>query len=153
MSWTVLNFIKGSVREDYFQHLSLPFFLLAAFGLYWIQLMLLSIILLFSSVIRGSFPVLMLSLCYYFICTSLPVVREFISQKTESGMNQYLSGIPQGLTAILPDFSRLNVKTLAASSDQASPFLEIGQPFLLGFLYMVIVLWLACLIYKRRELQ
>lgn len=152
MSWTVLNFIKGSVKEVYFQHLSLPFFLLAAFGLYWIQLMLLSIILLFSSVIRGSFSVLLLSLCYYFICTGLPVVRESIDQKTETGVSQSLSGILQGLTAIFPDFSQLDFKTLAASSDQASPFMEIGQPFLLGFLYMVIVLWLACLIYKRRDL-
>lgn len=153
MSWVVLNVIKSSVSEDYFQYLSLPFFFLAAFGLYWIQLLLLSIILLFSSLIRGSFPVLLLSLCYYFICTGLPVVRESIRQKVTAETSQSLNTFLQGLTAIFPDFSWLDFKTLAASSDQAPTFLEIGQPFVLGFLYISIVLWLACLIYKRRDLQ
>jgi ABC-type transport system involved in multi-copper enzyme maturation permease subunit len=153
MSWGILNVIRSSVSEVYFQHLSLPFFLVAAFGLYWIQLLLLSVILLFSSVIRGSFPVLLLSLCYYFICTGLPVVRESIRQKSSAEMSQPLSTLLQWLTAIFPDFSWLDFKTLAASSDQAPPLLEIGQPFFLSALYISIVLWLACLVYKRRDLQ
>lgn len=153
MSWGVLNVIKGSVSETYFQHLSFPFFLLAAFGLYGVQLLLLSVILLFSSVIRGSFPVLLLSLCYYFICTGLPVVRESIRQKSSAEMSQSLSTLLQWLTAVFPDFSRLDFKTLAASGDHAPTLAAIGQPFLLVLLYIVIVLWLACLVYKRRDLQ
>jgi Cu-processing system permease protein len=153
MSWAILNGIRSSVSEVYFQHLSLPLFLLAAFGLYWIQLLLLSIILLFSSVIRGSFPVLLLSLCYYFICTGLPVVRESLWQKTSTEGGKSLGTLLQCLTAIFPDFSWLDFKTLAASGDQAPPLLEIGQPFLLSALYISIVLWLACLVYKRRDLQ
>jgi hypothetical protein len=153
MSWGVLNIIRRTVSETYFQHLSLPFFLLAAFGLYWVQLLLLSAILLFSSVIRGSFPVLLLSLCYYFICTGLPVVRESIRQKGSAETGQSLSTLLQWLTGIFPDFSWLDFKTLAASSDPAPALLKIGQPFLLGFLYMAIVLWLACLVYQRRDLQ
>jgi ABC-type transport system involved in multi-copper enzyme maturation permease subunit len=153
MSWAVLNMIKGSVGEYYFPRLSLPLFVLAALGLYWIQLLLLAVILLFSSVIRGSFPVLLLSLCYYFICTGLPVVRESMRQKLTAEMGRSLNMLLQWLTGIFPDFSRLDFKTLAASVDQAPTAFEIGQPFLLSFLYISIVLWLACLVYKRRDLQ
>ncbi|MDP3695081.1 MAG: hypothetical protein Q8R42_03075, partial [Desulfocapsaceae bacterium] len=71
LGWGVLKLIKGSVGASYFQNLSFPFFLLAGTGLYWIQLMILAVILLFSSAVRGSFPVLLLTLCYYFICSGL----------------------------------------------------------------------------------
>ena len=116
LGWGVLNFIKGSVGAAYFQHLSLPFFFLAGAGLYWIQLMILAVILLFSSAVRGSFPVLLLTLCYYFICTGLPVVRESFKQKMRCRSSQFLDILLKWLTALFPDFSWLDFKTLVASS-------------------------------------
>jgi len=153
LGWLVLNFIKGSVGAAYFQHLSFPFYLLAGAGLYWIQLMLLAVILLFSSAVRGSFPVLLLTLCYYFICTGLPVVREAFQQKGGADADQGLAAMLKWLTAVFPDFSWLDFKTLVASSDTAPIASQILLPFGLSTLYVVIVLWLACLIYTRRDLQ
>ena len=153
LGWAVLNVIKGSVEVAYFENLSLSFFLLAATGLFWIQLMLLSVVLLFSSAVRGSFPVLLLTLCYYFICTGLPVVRESLKQKSSSDPSQLLDSILKWLTMIFPDFSWLDFKSLVASSDQIPLPVQLVMPFGQTTLYVVIVLWLACFIYKRRDLQ
>lgn len=155
LGWGVLNFIRGSVDAvSYFQHLSLPFFLLAGAGLYWIQLTILAVILLFSSAVRGSFPVLLLTLCYFFICSGLPVVRESFKQKMMHGEgNQTLDSLLQGLTAFFPDFSWLDFKTLVASRDPVPALSHLAMPFALSTLYVVIVLWLACVIYERRDLQ
>ncbi len=155
LGWGILKFVRGSVNAaSYFQHLSFPFFLLASAGLYWIQMVILAIILLFSSAVRGSFPVLLLTLCYYFICSGLPVVRGSIKQQTLHGAGrQTLDTLLQGLTAIFPDFSWLDFKTLVASSDPAPVISQLMLPFALSTLYIVIVLWLACAIYERRDLQ
>jgi hypothetical protein len=154
LGWLVLNFIRGSVdAASYFQHLSFPRYLLSGAGLYWIQLMLLAVILLFSSAVRGSFPVLLLTLCYYFICTGLPVVRESFQQKGGTDASQALISMLKWLTAVFPDFSWLDFKTLVASSDTAPIASQLSLPFGLSTLYIVIVLWLACLIYTRRDLQ
>lgn len=153
MGWLLLNFIKGSVSAVYFQNLSLPFYLLALMGLYWIQLMILTVILLISSAVRGSFPVLLLTLCYYFICSGLPVVRESLKQKIVADTNQFLEPLLKWLTAIFPDFSWLDFKTLAASSDTVPTLSQLTLPFALSALYMIIVLWLTCMIYERRDLQ
>ena len=153
LGWGVLNFIRASVdTASYFQHLSLPFFLLAGAGLYWIQLMILAVILLLSSAVRGSFPVLLLTLCYYFICSGLPVVRESIKQKPGTA-TQFLDSLLKWLTAVFPDFSWLDFKTLVASSDAIPLPAQLALPFIQATLYIVIVLWLACVIYKRRDLQ
>ena len=153
LGWAILNFIRGSVdAASYFPHLSLPFFLLAAAGLFWIQLMILAVILLLSSAVRGSFPVLLLTLCYYFICTGLPVVRESLKQKSAAA-GQFGETLCKWLTTIFPDFSWLDFKTLAASSDAIPLPAQLVLPFFQATLYIVIVLWLACAIYKRRDLQ
>lgn len=154
IGWCVLNFIKSSVGKLYFQHLSFLFFLLASIGLYWIQLMMLAIILLFSSAVRGSFPVLLLTLCYYLICSGLPVVRESFKQKMiHSTESQSLDTLLKGLTAFFPDFTWLDFKTLVATSDPAPIISNMILPFVFSTLYVVIILWLACVIYKRRDLQ
>jgi hypothetical protein len=153
LGWAVLNLIRGSVDASYFQRLSFPFFLLAGTGLYWIQLMILAVILVFSSAVRGSFPVLLLTLCYYLICSGLPVVRESFKQKIVADSNHSLISMLKWLTAIFPDFSWLDFKTLAASSDPAPVASQLALPFALATLYIIIVLWIACAIYERRDLQ
>ncbi len=153
MGWLLLNYIKGSVDAAYFQNLSLTFYLVALFGLYWIELTILAVILFISSVMRGSFPVLLLTLCYYFICTGLPVVRQSFQQKIIYGVNITLGPLLKGLTALFPDFSWLDFKTLAASGDAIPAWPQLLLPFALITLYMAIVLWMACMIYERRDLQ
>lgn len=152
LGWALLNVIKGSVSVVFFQNLSLPFFLLSSAGLYCIQLMVLAIILLFSSAVRGTFPVLLLTLCYYLICSGLPVVRTSLKQKVIVG-STFLDTMLKWLTAFFPDFSQLDFKTLAATSDSAPPLSQLFLPFGLATLYIIIVLWLACSIYERRDLQ
>lgn len=151
--WGVLNFIKGSVGASYFQHLSLSFFLLTGVGLYWIQLMILAVILLFSSAVRGSFPVLLLTICYYFICTGLPVVRESHKQKGVADSSQLLDTLLKWMTTLFPDFSGLDFKTFVATLDPAPIASQLMLPFAMSTLYIVIVLWFACVIYERRDMQ
>lgn len=153
LNWLILHFIQQSVGASHFQYLSLSSFLVASTGLYWIHLMILAVILLFSSMVRGSFPVLILTLCYYFICSGLPVVRESLSEETGAGVSPMQTILLKYLTAVFPDFSWLDFKTLVASSDPAPAAMQLMIPFALSTLYIVIVLWLACIVYERRDLQ
>jgi membrane-bound ClpP family serine protease len=143
--------IKSSSEAAYFAKLSLPFFLLGVAGLYWIQMMILAVILLFSSMMRGGFPVLLLTLCYYFICNGLPVVRESFKEKTAAEQSKAMEALLQWLTAIFPDFSWLDFKTLTVTNDPIPA--HIAMPFAQATLYITIALWIACSIYKRRDLQ
>lgn len=153
LGWGVLQLIKNTVQEIYFENLSLSIFLLAVIGLFWIQLMILSVILFFSSVVRGSFPVLLLTFCYYFICTGLPVVRDSFKHKILAGQSNILDVFLQWLTAIFPDFSWLDFKTMVASADPIPTPTQITLTFAIATLYIVIVLWIGCSIYQRRDLQ
>ena len=152
LGWLILNFIKESVGGAYFYHLSLAYYLLAFFGLYWIELTILAIILFISSAMRGSFPVLLLTLCYYFICSGLPVVRQAASQNIISGSGTLLDNLLKGLTVLFPDFSTLDFKSLAVTADIIPPWPHLVLPFALLSLYIIITLWAACLIYKHRDL-
>lgn len=152
LGWFILDFVKGSVADTYFQHLFWSYFLLTAFGLYMIQLIILAVIILLSSAIRGSFPLLLLTLCYYFICSGLPVIRESILQAPGEA-SQTIDLLLKWLTAVFPDFSWLDFKTLVASQDMSPPFSDLLLSFGLSIMYIGIVLWLSCAIYKRRDLQ
>lgn len=153
IGWGVLILVKSSVAEAFFQDLSLTFFIISSLGLYLIQLMILSVVTLFSSAVRGSFPVLLLSLCYYFICSGLPVVREAIIQKSSSDVNSSVNAFLKYLTAFFPDFSWLDFKGFVASNDPAPGMMSLTLPFILSFLYIMMSLWFACVIYERRDLQ
>ena len=155
MRWEVLKLVRSSINASaYFKRLSFPSFLLATAGLYWIQITILSIILLFSSAVRGSIPVLLLTLCYYFICSGLPVVRESYKHQILHGSEYHSIGILlKGLTAVFPDLAMLDFKTLAISDDTAPIISQLVLPFAVSTLYIVIALWLASVIYERRDLK
>lgn len=72
----VLYLIRTSLPMEYFSGVALTHYCLAWLGLLCIELMLLAVIVLFSGMVRGGFPVLLLTVSYYFICAGLPVVRE-----------------------------------------------------------------------------
>ncbi|PIE57452.1 MAG: hypothetical protein CSA33_08180 [Desulfobulbus propionicus] len=153
IGWGILVVIKQSVLPLYFSSLSWQFYLLAGAGLYAIQLMILAVIVLFSSLVRGSVATLLLSLCYYFICTGLPVVREAVTQRAIAGSSRSLEMLLQGLTFLFPDFSTLDWKTLAATTDPVPTASYLMGPCVLAALYVVLILWLACGIYSQRDLQ
>lgn len=153
IGWAVLAIIKNSVDPFFFKHLSLWFYILACLGLYSIQLMILSMILFFSGAIRGNLPVLLLTLCYYFICNGLPVVREAVSQRADADASQGLMVALKWLTTVFPDFSRLDFKTFVIAKDAGFQALEIVKIFGMSAMYIVIFLWFAALLFSRRDLS
>lgn len=153
MSWVVLTIVKGSLAAAYFPYFSLPFFMIAGLGIYWNQLMILSVVFLFSSMVRGSFPVLLLTLCYYLISNGLPVVRLSLRHKEIIGYPDFIDSAFKWLTAIFPDFSWFDFKSLVVTNDPSLVWFQLLLPFGLALLYIVIFLWLACGIYNRRDLH
>jgi ABC-type transport system involved in multi-copper enzyme maturation permease subunit len=148
----ILAIIQNNVDAYYFQHLSSSYYLLSWLGLFLMQLIILSVILLFSGLVRGSFTVLLLSISYYFICNGLPVVRDSLLQQggTEgSGFALLL----KGMTAIFPDFERFNYKVYVVT-DQLFPATgELLVNFGLLFAYVALALWAACAVYGKRDLK
>jgi hypothetical protein len=117
-----------------------------------IELTLLAVILLLSGLIRGSFTVLLLSLSYYLTCSGLPVVRETVLQN--SGSNPGFHGqFLVWLSAIFPDFSKLDFKTYVIAAQALPPITELAVNFFTILAYAVLVLWLACFVYGRKDLR
>lgn len=152
LGYGILSLIQNSLNLVYFPHLSLLHFSLSWGGLFCIELMILAVILLFSGLVRGGFPVLLLTVSYYFICTGLPVVRNAFVAK--SGHNTlHLDSILQWMTAIFPDFSRFDFKELI-TSEMSGVFLQhLSTNIMLLVLYLTVMLWLASIVYQRRDLQ
>ena len=152
-SWGILNLIKNSVKKEYFDYLSSTFFLVSFVGIYLIELIILSVIILFSSLIRGKLPVLLITLSYYFTCTGLPVVRESFNNKMEiTGESSSLNFILKYASAIFPDFSHLDFK-LYVMSPVNTPGLEtIFSVFSLSVIYVVIFLFISAYFYDKRDI-
>lgn len=155
INWGMLLFIRHYYNGAYFSLLSLPFFFLASLGLYLIHLELLAIILFLTSAVRGSFPVLLCSICYYFICNGLPVVRESLASQSDKGdfITSLYAWLMPVLSAIFPDASRLDFKSLVTTIDPAPTFAHITLSFGSAFLYLTLVIALTCFVYERRDLQ
>lgn len=148
MAYATLLIIKHSLATVYFQHLSLSHYILAWGGLAAMQVALLAVVLLFSGMVRGGFPVLLLSLAYYGICSGLPVVRDSLPQHAST-----MGYLLQTLAAIFPDFARLDFKDMVISNIAVTGTMNIVLNFALLLLYTGIVITLACRIYARRDLQ
>lgn len=153
LGYGILNLIKNSVELSYFPDLSLLHYILSWSGLFCIELMILSIILLFSGLVRGGFPVLLLTISYYFICTGLPVVRDSLSTNDGRNSDTTINSLLQGLTAVFPDFSRFDFKTLVTQESSGVFLQHFSTDLLLMALYLAAVLWSASIIYQRRDLQ
>lgn len=148
----VLTAIKLSTKESYFIHLSFANYLFSWLGLFCIELFILSIIMLFSGMVRGGFPVLLLTVSYYFICTGLPVVREATANRPEA-FSTFVPTLLKWLSAFFPDFSRFDFKTFITSDAVINPFQGLCIDLAVLFLYLIVVLWAAALVYQRRDLQ
>jgi Cu-processing system permease protein len=153
LGWGTLMLIKNSVDPAYFTHFSHIFFVINWLGLFAMELLMLAVIMLFSGLIRGGFPVLLVSLAYYLIASGLPVVREMSNQPTAGADLSALQLLLKAMTSVFPDFSRLDFKN-AVVSDIGIPHLsQLMTNFGLVTTYGILALWLACAIYRRRDLQ
>lgn len=154
IGWGTLMIIKQMVDPGYFSYFSNGFYLISWLGLFAMQLMMLAVILLFSGLVRGGFPVLLVSLCFYMICSGLPVVRESIAQRIKAVPDLETTGrLLKGMTAIFPDFGRLDLKNAVVSSAGIPEISVLATNFGLFLLYTIVLLWIASAVYKRRDLQ
>jgi ABC-type transport system involved in multi-copper enzyme maturation permease subunit len=153
IGWGTLILIKNSVSNEYFNIFSNNYYIITWLGLFAIELMLLAVIMLFSGMIRGGFPVLLVSLCYYLICSGLPVVRTMVGEKTMEGDMSKIYPLLKWMTMIFPDLSRFDLKNAVVSADNLPQSSEIMMNFGLAITYIALVLWLGCSVYKNRDLQ
>ena len=154
LGWLTLVWIKGAVSTEYFSILSPGLYILAWAGLFSMELMLLAVIMLFSGLIRGSFPVLLMSISFYAICSGMPVVRESITQQAATNSSLQLSArLLQMMTAVFPDFNRLDFKNLIVSARAWPEITTLSVNFGLAMGYIILSLWFACAVYSRRDLQ
>lgn len=154
LGFGTLIFIKQMVLPEYFSQFHILSYLVAWLGLLCMEFMLLAVILLFSGLVRGSFPVLLISLSFYAICSGLPVVREAVAQQAAHGKGlPGLTTMLQWMTAVFPDFDRLDFKNMIASSTPLPAALLVLLNFGLTISYVGVFLWLACVVYQRRDLQ
>ncbi|HXH71447.1 MAG TPA: ABC transporter permease subunit [Mariprofundaceae bacterium] len=150
LGFLTLIWIKGSVAATFFPELSVAHYLYAFFSLLAYQLLLIAVVMLLSSAIRGSFPVLVLSFAYYGIASGLPVVRSMLGTSDQQHALQYILTL---LAALFPNPSTYDLKADVLTVASNLTALEIAAGFGSAFLYMVIALWLACLLYGRRDLS
>jgi ABC-type transport system involved in multi-copper enzyme maturation permease subunit len=151
VGYIALVMIKHLV-PTYFLQLSMQYFLLTSLSLLSGQLMLLAVILFFSSIMRGSFPVLLMALGYYFTCSGLPVVRESFQMK-EGLIGKLQEHTLTALTLLFPDFSRFDYKTFITSNSIELSSSLLAVNFLFSIAYIVVFLTLASIIYQKRDLQ
>ena len=153
VGWGTLMLIKHMVDPAYFSHFSHAFYFYSWLGLFAMELMMLAVIVLFSGLVRGGFPVLLVSICFYLICSGLPVVRESMAQRFESGDHSAPVGLLQALAAFFPDFGRLDFKNAVVCATCQPATIHMLMSFGLCLTYTVLVLGLACTVYRRRDLQ
>lgn len=147
-SYLVLLIIKGSVGPAFFEHLGVLEYLLAWCGAFYLQLMLLAAIALFSGLVRGSFSVLLLTVAYYLISNGLPAALEFFKEGTTFG-RQLLTG----LTFFFPNFDRWDYKGLVIVLDGLPPLSTLLLDISYVVLYCVLALALAARVYSSRDIK
>ncbi len=153
IGWGTLMLIRQTVASEYFQFFSHGFFWQSWIGLFAMEMMMLSVIMLFSGLIRGGFPILLVSLFFYLICSGLPVVRDMVAQRMEDSGTEITFKLLQFMTSIFPDFSRLDFKNAIVSSLDTPSMPQRLTSFSLVTVYTILILWSACVVYRKRDLQ
>ena len=145
--------VKPMFDEIHFPIFSMSHYWMTWFGLQFILLGLLAVAMLVSSAIRGAFPVMLMTLAYTLICSGLPVVRESLKQKADDA-SQSLEQLLQGLNMLFPDYAMLDFKDSVVSHENLETIIgmPVWMPFSLIGLYIVVVIFLTCFIYQRRDI-
>ncbi len=151
-----LAWVKSTIDETYFPVFSSIHFVAAWMGLQLMLLVFLAIVMLVSSVIRGAFPVMLVSLSYYLICSGVPVVRASLLPKSHHAdtVQHGLNGLLRAVGMLFPDFSRLDWKNAVLSHQNIETMIgmPVWLPAGLMLVYLAIILLLSCMIYQRRDL-
>jgi len=151
IGYAILILIQKSVANQYFSFFSVMTYFLSWLGLFCIEVIVLSIIILFSSVVRGSFPVLLITLSYYLICNGLPVLRESYVDKFQD--TPILKSCLIALTTIFPDFNRFDFKSIITVQANNEALYQLPVSVALMFLYIGVSLSAAAIIYQKRDLR
>jgi len=154
IAWLSLLWIQSNVGEVYFLTLNGTGFIITLLGLLLTQTAVLSAIMLFSGLVRGGFPVLILSLAYYFICSGLPVVRESIQRQISmNNEGEGLAMILKALSFLFPDMNRMDYKGEVVNSLLSLDSSAIIFQIAFAIVYALLMIALACHAYSRRDIQ
>ena len=148
VSYAVLVVVKSSVGPAFFEHLGVGEYLLAWCGAIFLQGMMLSVIALFSGLVRGGFSVLLLSVAYYLISNGLPAALEFF--KDGAPVSRHLL---TGLTFFFPNFDRWDYKGMVIVLDGLPPLQTLAFDTAFVVLYCALVLTLAAKVYSTRDIK
>ncbi len=152
LGYVMITLFKDSYGFSYFSHFSLFHYVISWVGLLSKELILLSVIVLFSALVRGGLPVLILTVAYYLICNGLPIVKQVFSAKEEQAYT-ILSVILTSLSAFFLDLSRFDFKSIVAQQEKTLSLQMIATEFCVFALFLFLVLWVATTIYEKRDLQ
>lgn len=153
VAWLSLLWIKDQLDVQYFRVFSQGYFVLSLLGIMMMQCCILAIIMLFCSVLRGSFLVLMMSIAYYFICSSAPIVLEALKQQVgKLYQDSFFYYVLKFVSFMFPDFSRLDFKDAVLAVNPILAEMDILLSFCVAIFYIMIVLACACKLYSRRDL-
>jgi hypothetical protein len=96
-----------------------------------------------------------MTLAYYLICNSLPVVRQSLSasQSVGSGKIEGTGQLLTWLSALFPDFSRVDYKLYVITGETLPDFSLLFSQYGVLCLYVALALWFACMVYRRRDLK
>jgi len=150
-----LLWARSLAGEAYFPVFSGLHFSVAWAALQLVLLVHLAVAMFISAVIRGAFPVMLITLAYSLICSGLPVVRASMSQaQGGNASDQGMVAVLQGMGMLFPNFGALDLKDAVLSHAGIETFIgmQAWLPFSLMGLYMLLVLFLACLVYQRRDI-
>lgn len=144
----ILLLIKSWLKEGFFGDMEIGGYMLAWGGVLSIEAMILSVVVLFSGLIRGTFTVLLMTLSYYFICTGLPVAIEFFK-----GSSEAIRKLMLGMTLAFPNFSRFDYKGLISAFGTWPTPTTFAINFAYVLLYCALSLVFASWVYNRRDLK
>lgn len=149
IGYGVLALIKSWVGPSFFSRLGIWEYFLAWYGVFSIEAMILSAIVLFSGMIRGNFTVLLVSISYYLICYGLPVAMEFLKGTSSMSTLTFLIG----LTLVFPNFALFDYKGIIVVLNKLPTPATLALNVSYTLLYCAVVLAVAAAIYKRRDLK
>ncbi len=147
VSYLVLVVIQSSAGE-YFSYLGIVEYLTAWGGVFAVEFMILSAIVVFSGLVRGGFSVLLLTIAYYLICNGVPVALEFFK-----GGGALTRNLLIGLTFLFPNFDRWDYKGLVVAVGKVPSMGSLLLDFSYMLLYCILAIALAAKIYGMRDIK
>ncbi|NOX33896.1 MAG: ABC transporter permease subunit [Deltaproteobacteria bacterium] len=149
----IMYFVKSLYANIYFKDFSWSCYFQAYLYEMLMFAVLNSVVIFFSSISSSSFLTLLFSLATYITGQTIEEVMEFFKKETlgkqMSEMNQWIVDIAQ---YVFPNFSAFDIKTLA-SHGKLMPFSHTAALLSYSVVYTILLLFLASLIFNKREIN